>query len=175
MLDFRPSVSALAQWMSTRVVNMRVDESGRRPDGSRRRGRCPGFVFVPGTPRFVDWEKAADWIQSLRLGEPRCVVCGCAVECGCEVLAGPELRVAQFHGDEPRTTAVPSSGTVRQLGLRVRGPETLKERWNVIAIPWMPTCSMRGLRVPMAARVLGLTGSWRFRPASAGPLVLARD
>ncbi|MFO1457872.1 MAG: phosphoribosylanthranilate isomerase [Verrucomicrobiota bacterium] len=134
-----------------------------------------GFVFVPGTPRFVDWEKAADWIQSLPpLVSRVALFVDAPSSVAAEVLARTGIEVAQFHGDESPDYCRSFRGTVRVLkAFRVRGPETLEglERYRDSVDAYLLDAWSAGAHGGTGARF-----DWELAVSArerVGPLVLA--
>jgi len=87
-----------------------------------------GFVFVPGTPRFLSIVAAADWIRTLpplvsRVGLFVDAVPGTVRD----TLRLAGLETVQFHGDESPEYCRSFRDEFRVLkAFRVRGPETLE-------------------------------------------------
>lgn len=88
-----------------------------------------GFVFVPGTPRFVPWDEGARWIRTLPpLVSRVALFVDAPQDVVSRVLDRTGIEVVQFHGDESPEYCQSFRNTVRVLkAFRVRGPETLKE------------------------------------------------
>jgi len=87
-----------------------------------------GFVFVPGTPRFLSIDVAADWIRTL---PPLISKVGLFVDAvpGTvrDTLRRAGLDTVQFHGDESPEYCRFFRDEFRVLkAFRVRGPETLE-------------------------------------------------
>ena len=87
-----------------------------------------GFVFVPGTPRFIEPERAAAITRHL----PPFVSCvGLFVNADPafirDTLTEARLDTVQLHGDEPPEVGLLLRGQVRVIqAFRVQGPETLQ-------------------------------------------------
>ncbi len=86
-----------------------------------------GFVFVPGTPRFIPAETAAAIVAAL---PPFVTTVGLFVDAEPafveEYLRVSRVQAAQFHGDELPGVVASYLGRIKVIkALRVRGPETL--------------------------------------------------
>lgn len=86
-----------------------------------------GFVFVPGTPRFVTAETAASILGAL---PPFVTTVGLFVDAAPEFidthLRISRVQMAQLHGDESPQAAASLRERVRVIkAFRVRGPETI--------------------------------------------------
>jgi phosphoribosylanthranilate isomerase len=87
-----------------------------------------GFVFVPGTPRFIEPGRAAAITRSL---PPFVSRVGLFVNADPEhiraTVAEARLDTVQLHGDEPPEVGLSLLGPVRVIqAFRVQGPETLQ-------------------------------------------------
>ena len=87
-----------------------------------------GFVFVPGTPRFIEPGRAAAIMRSL---PPFISRVGLFVNADPEhiraTVAEARLDTVQLHGDEPPEVGLSLLGPVRVIqAFRVQGPETLQ-------------------------------------------------
>ena len=87
-----------------------------------------GFVFVPGTPRFIEPGRAAAITRSL---PPFVSRVGLFVNADPEhiraTVAEARLDTVQLHGDEPPEVGLSLLGLVRVIqAFRVQGPETLQ-------------------------------------------------
>ena len=87
-----------------------------------------GFVFVPGTPRFIEPGRAAAITRSL---PPFVSRVGLFVNADPEhiraTVAEARLDTVQLHGDEPPEVGLSLLGSVRVIqAFRVQGPETLQ-------------------------------------------------
>ena len=88
-----------------------------------------GFVFVPGTPRFIEPGRAAAITRSL---PPFVSRVGLFVNADPEhiraTVAEARLDTVQLHGDEPPEVGLSLLGPVRVIqAFRVQGPETLQQ------------------------------------------------
>jgi phosphoribosylanthranilate isomerase len=95
-----------------------------------------GFVFVPGTPRFVDPEQAA-WIREIDGAERVGVFRNQTLE---EVIAVRDdlgLDRIQLHGDEP------------DQWLGTLGPETLRRVRPEGPDPWRRAAMLAGVALPL--------------------------
>ncbi len=86
-----------------------------------------GFVFVPGTPRYVTPEQAAAIIREL---PPFVAKVGLFVDADtrmvAETIARSGVDTIQLHGDETPEFARQFHGAVKVIkAFRIRGPETL--------------------------------------------------
>lgn len=86
-----------------------------------------GFVFVPGTPRFVTAQQACSIIEAL---PPFVSTVGLFVDAAPEFLDThlriSRVQMAQLHGEESPQTAASVRERVRVIkAFRVRGPETI--------------------------------------------------
>ena len=86
-----------------------------------------GFVFVPGTPRFLDVGKSADWIRALPpLVSRVALFVDAPADEVARILERTGIETVQFHGDESPEYCRSFRGSVRVIkAFRVRGPETL--------------------------------------------------
>lgn len=87
-----------------------------------------GFVFVPGTPRYITQERASDIIRRL---PPFVIRTGLFVDADettiRRTIAEAGLDAVQLHGDEPPELGFALRKSVRVLkAFRVRGPATLE-------------------------------------------------
>lgn len=88
-----------------------------------------GFVFAPGTPRFVSAVQVAAWVRQLPPFVSRVALfVNAGVETVREVIRVTGIETVQFHGDEPPEYCRLFQSEVRVLkALRVRGPEILEQ------------------------------------------------
>ena len=96
-----------------------------------------GFIFYPGSPRYVVPEAAAEIISQL---PPYIVKVGVFVNPSEEqVLSASnlaQLNILQFHGDEPPGFCL-QFGLMSMKAFRVSGPETLDELPNYPTDAWL--------------------------------------
>ncbi len=134
-----------------------------------------GFVFVPGTPRFITAEAAAGIISAL---PPFVSTVGLFVNAS-EDTIDSHLRISrvqsvQLHGDESPEDSMKWLGRVRVLkAFRVRGPETIQ---RLADYRFAADAFLLDAFVPGAHGGTGARFDWELALAakSAGrPLILA--
>jgi len=127
-----------------------------------------GFVFVPGTPRFIEPGRAAAITRSL---PPFVSRVGLFVNADPEhiraTVAEARLDTVQLHGDEPPEVGLSLLGPVRVIqAFRVQGPETL-QRLPTSESPPMLGSWMRTSRERPAEPVRASIGTSLCRPGNS--------